>query len=58
MSGRSRKPACSANAASGLAPLVDWLGVYGIFWRERFTNLKSLLEEMDNDQPEPKCSGD
>ncbi len=38
----------------GLAPLVDWLGVYGVFWRERFTNLKSLLEEMDDDQPEPK----
>src|SRR5713226_7444720 len=20
----------------GLAPLVDWLGLYGVFWRERF----------------------
>src|SRR5215470_19571962 len=27
----------------GLAPLVDWLGIYGTFWRERFANLKTLL---------------
>jgi DNA-binding transcriptional ArsR family regulator len=31
----------------GLAPLVDWLGVYGLFWRERFANLKELLKEID-----------
>jgi DNA-binding transcriptional ArsR family regulator len=31
----------------GLAPLVDWLGVYGLFWRERFTNLRELLKEID-----------
>src|SRR5215470_2365102 len=23
----------------GLAPLVDWMGHYGTFWRERFANL-------------------
>ena len=31
----------------GLAPLVDWLGLYGVFWRERFANLKTLLKEID-----------
>jgi DNA-binding transcriptional ArsR family regulator len=31
----------------GLAPLVDWMAVYGIFWRERFTNLRTLLKEID-----------
>ncbi|MGH6851955.1 MAG: ArsR/SmtB family transcription factor [Methylocella sp.] len=31
----------------GLAPLIDWLGVYGLFWRERVTNLKKLLKEID-----------
>jgi DNA-binding transcriptional ArsR family regulator len=31
----------------GLAPLVDWLGHYGVFWRDRFTNLRTLLKEID-----------
>lgn len=31
----------------GLAPLVDWLAVYGVFWRERFANLRTLLKEID-----------
>jgi hypothetical protein len=30
-----------------LGPLVDWLGVYASFWRERFDNLENLLKEMD-----------
>ncbi|MEO6878147.1 MAG: metalloregulator ArsR/SmtB family transcription factor [Gemmatimonadaceae bacterium] len=34
---------------NGLAPLVDWLEVYGVFWRERFANLVTLLEEIDHD---------
>ena len=33
----------------GLAPLVDWLGIYGAFWRERFANLETLLREIDHD---------
>jgi DNA-binding transcriptional ArsR family regulator len=33
----------------GLAPLVDWLGIYGVFWRERFANLRELLKEIDHD---------
>src|SRR5260221_9185514 len=31
----------------GLAPLVDWMSHYGVFWRQRFTNLRSLLKEVD-----------
>jgi len=31
----------------GLAPLVDWMSHYGVFWRERFTNLRTLLTEID-----------
>ncbi len=31
----------------GLEPLVDWMGHYGTFWRERFANLRTLLKEID-----------
>jgi DNA-binding transcriptional ArsR family regulator len=31
----------------GLAPLVDWMGHYGVFWRDRFANLRDLLKEID-----------
>lgn len=31
----------------GLAPLVDWMDVYGVFWRERFDTLRTLLKEID-----------
>jgi DNA-binding transcriptional ArsR family regulator len=31
----------------GLAPLIDWLGIYGVFWRERFLRLRELLREID-----------
>jgi DNA-binding transcriptional ArsR family regulator len=31
----------------GLAPLFDWMSHYGVFWRERFANLRSLLKEID-----------
>ena len=31
----------------GLAPLVDWMALYAVFWRERFANLKTLLKEID-----------
>jgi DNA-binding transcriptional ArsR family regulator len=31
----------------GLAPLVDWVDQYGDFWRERFADLRQLLEERD-----------
>ncbi|KNY14470.1 MULTISPECIES: ArsR/SmtB family transcription factor [unclassified Shinella] len=31
----------------GLEPLADWMSHYGVFWRERFTNLRTLLKEID-----------
>ena len=31
----------------GLSPLVDWMSHYGVFWRERFANLRTLLTEID-----------
>lgn len=31
----------------GLAPLVDWMGHYGVFWRDNFSKLRTLLKEMD-----------
>ena len=31
----------------GLAPLVDWMSHYGVFWRERFATLRTLLKEID-----------
>jgi DNA-binding transcriptional ArsR family regulator len=30
-----------------LAPLVDWMSVYGIFWRQQFDRLEDLLKRMD-----------
>jgi hypothetical protein len=30
-----------------LVPLVDWMGYYGVFWRDRFERLETLLEKMD-----------
>lgn len=32
---------------AGLAPLVDWMSHYGVFWRERFADLRTLLKEID-----------
>jgi DNA-binding transcriptional ArsR family regulator len=31
----------------GLAPLIDWMSLYGAFWRERFDRLEVLLNRMD-----------
>jgi DNA-binding transcriptional ArsR family regulator len=31
----------------GLEPLIDWISHYGVFWRERFANLRTLLKEID-----------
>lgn len=30
-----------------LGPMVDWLKMYGTFWRDRFDRLEELLERMD-----------
>jgi DNA-binding transcriptional ArsR family regulator len=29
-----------------LAPLIDWMSLYGAFWRKRFDRLESLLKRM------------
>ncbi len=31
----------------GLAPLADWISHYSVFWRNRFTELRTLLKELD-----------
>ena len=30
-----------------LGPMVDWLNLYGVFWRDRFDRLENLLERMN-----------
>jgi DNA-binding transcriptional ArsR family regulator len=35
-------------APQGLEPLVGWMEHYGVFWRERFLNLRTLLKEIDS----------
>jgi DNA-binding transcriptional ArsR family regulator len=32
----------------GLEPLVDWMKLYGAFWRDRFDRLENFLETMDS----------
>lgn len=31
----------------GLEPLVSWMQHYGVFWRERFDDLRTLLKDID-----------
>jgi DNA-binding transcriptional ArsR family regulator len=31
----------------GLAPLIDWMSLYGAFWRDRFDRLEALLNRMN-----------
>jgi DNA-binding transcriptional ArsR family regulator len=44
---RGRETHYSAQPQS-LAPMVDWLNVYGVFWRDRFDRLEALLERMES----------
>jgi DNA-binding transcriptional ArsR family regulator len=30
-----------------LTPLIDWMTIYGAFWRDRFDRLETLLNRMD-----------
>jgi DNA-binding transcriptional ArsR family regulator len=30
-----------------LAPLVDWVTYYGVFWKDRFGKLEDLLKRME-----------
>ena len=38
---------CYRAEPEGLAPLVDWMSHYGLFWRDRFADLRTLLKEID-----------
>ena len=31
-----------------LAPLVDWIGDYGVFWRDKFNRLADVLDRLDD----------
>jgi DNA-binding transcriptional ArsR family regulator len=31
----------------GLVALIDWMSLYGAFWRDRFDRLEALLNRMD-----------
>jgi DNA-binding transcriptional ArsR family regulator len=31
----------------GLEPLADWMSHYSAFWRDRFADLRALLQEID-----------
>jgi DNA-binding transcriptional ArsR family regulator len=31
----------------GLAPLINWMGLYAAFWHDRFDDLEDLLKRMD-----------
>ena len=31
----------------GLTPLIDWMNLYGAFWRDRFDRLETLLNRID-----------
>jgi len=31
----------------GLAPLFSWMEHYGVFWRDRFSDLRTLLKDID-----------
>jgi DNA-binding transcriptional ArsR family regulator len=31
----------------GLAPLIDWMSLYGAMWHDRFDRLETLLNRMD-----------
>jgi hypothetical protein len=31
-----------------LAPLVDWMSLYGAFWHDRFDRLENLLDRMES----------
>jgi DNA-binding transcriptional ArsR family regulator len=41
-------------APRGLVPLADWMDHYGVFWRESFDRLRTLLKEIDTPKIAPK----
>ena len=43
---KGRETHCRAEPKA-LAPLVDWMALYGAFWRARFDDLEALLNRME-----------
>ena len=41
----------------GLAPLVDWMRDYGVFWNDRLDALERLLRREDERQSSPSKKG-
>lgn len=44
---RSGRNAYYRSDPAAMAPLVDWLDHYAVFWRDRLGALKDLLKEID-----------
>ena len=44
---RSGRQTHYSAAPTGLAPLIDWMSLYGAFWRERLDRLESISSGMD-----------
>jgi DNA-binding transcriptional ArsR family regulator len=42
----------------GLAPLVDWMSHYGVFWRDRLDVLERLLRNEDARQSPTSATGE
>jgi DNA-binding transcriptional ArsR family regulator len=38
---------------SGLAPLIDWIDRYRVFWPERIERLKDVLKDLNSKEPPP-----
>src|SRR5262245_18230464 len=44
---RERRQTHYTAQSQALTPLVDWVGLLGAFWRDRFDALETLLHRMD-----------
>ena len=44
---RERRETHYSAQPQALEPLLDWVTLYGAFWRERFDRLESLLKRME-----------
>jgi DNA-binding transcriptional ArsR family regulator len=44
---RVSQPAVSKHLTVLKRAMVDWLNLYGAFWRDRFDQLENLLNRMD-----------
>ena len=40
-------PAAPDHEATSSRTLVDWMSLYGAFWRDRFDRLETLLNRRD-----------